>query len=62
MNEGQKGLEQKVLSTGLCSACGACLPPMSLSAKEQGDPADSYLVLPKGLSEKILSSSEEIKP
>lgn len=25
MNEGQKGLEQKVLSTGLCAACGACL-------------------------------------
>jgi len=33
-----------------------------LALKEQEDPADSYLVLPKGLSEKILSSSEEIKP
>lgn len=36
MNEGQKGLEQKVLSAGLCAACGGCLGLCPYLATRQG--------------------------
>lgn len=36
MNEGQKGLEEKVLSRGLCAACGACLALCPYLKSRQG--------------------------
>jgi coenzyme F420 hydrogenase subunit beta len=36
MNEGQKGLEQKVLSKNMCAACGACLSLCPYLKSRQG--------------------------